>query len=125
MFIINSLGKINYKSFIAIEVLLKPDPLEDEVSNRPEYIYKYRFCYAYGAYHAFSMVTCGTIALKHTSAIFIPGARKPGYARGMGCIPTNTFKDALKEAEKYVGKNPRILLLPGCFVKPGFHLFKK
>jgi len=34
-------------------------------------------------------------------------------------------KDALREAEKYVGKNPRILVLPGCFVKPGFHLFKK
>lgn len=98
---------------------------EDEVSNKPEYIYKYRFAYSYGAYHAFSMVTCGTIALKHTSAIFIPGARKPGYARGMGCIPTNTFKDALRETEKYIGKNPRILMLPGCFVKPGFHLFRK
>jgi len=98
---------------------------EDEICNRPEYIYKYRFAYAYGAYHAFSMVACGTIALKHTSAIFIPGARKPGYARGMGCIPTNTFKDALREAEKYVGKNPRILVLPGCFVKPGFHLFRR
>ncbi|MBA7493579.1 Lactate racemase [subsurface metagenome] len=98
---------------------------EDEVSSRPEYIYKYRFCYSYGAYHAFSMVACGTIALKHTSAIFIPGAHKPGYARGMGCIPTNTFEDALREAEKFVGKNPRILVLPGCFVKPGFHLFRK
>jgi len=97
----------------------------DEISNRPEYIYKYRFAYAYGAYHAFSMVSCGTIALKHTSAVFIPGARKPGYARGMGCIPTNTFKDALRESERYVGKSPRILVLPGCFVKPGFHLFRK
>jgi hypothetical protein len=98
---------------------------EDEVSNRPEYIYKYRYAYAYGAYHAFSMVTCGTIALRHTSKIFIPGARHPGYARGMGCEPTNSFKDALKESERYVGKNPRILVLPGCFVKPGFHLFRK
>lgn len=99
---------------------------EDEVANRPEYIYKYRFCYSYGAYHAFSMVTCGTITLKQTSAIFIPGARKSGYARGLGCIPTNTFKDALRESEKLFGKNPKILvLLSGCFVKPGFHLFKK
>jgi len=98
---------------------------EDEVSNKPEYIYKYRFAYGYHPYHAFSMVSCGTIALKHTSAVFIPGARKPSYARGMGCIPTNTFKDSLKLSEKYVGKNPRILVLPGCFVKPGFHLFRK
>lgn len=98
---------------------------EEEISNKPEYIYKYRFAYGYHPYHAFSMVSCGTIALKHTSAIFIPGVRKPGYARGMGCIPTNTFKDALKQAEKYVGKNPRTLVLPGCFTKPGFHLFRK
>ncbi len=97
----------------------------EEVSNRPEYIYKYRYGYAYGAFHGFSMVSCGSIAHNHTSAIYITGAREPGYARGMGCIPTNTFKDALKDSERYVGKNPRILVLPGVFVKPGFHLFKK
>lgn len=98
---------------------------EDEVSNKPEYIYKYRFAYGYHPFHAFSMVTCGTIALKHTSAVFMPGAGKPGYARGMGCIPTNTFEDALRATEKFVGKNPKILVLPECFVKPGFHLFRK
>jgi len=97
----------------------------EEVSNRPEYIYKYRYGYAYGAFHGFSMVSCGSIAHNHTSAIYIVGAREPGYARGMGCIPTNTFKDALNTSEKYVGKNPKILVLPGCFVKPGFHIFKK
>jgi len=98
---------------------------EDEISNNPDYIYKYRFAYGYHPFHAFSMVVCGTIALKHTSAIFIPGARRPGYARGMGCISTNTFKDALRAAGKYVGKDPRILVLPRCFVEPGFHLFRK
>jgi lactate racemase len=97
----------------------------DEVSNRPEYIYKYRYAYAYGAFHGFSMVSCGSIAHNHTSAIFIAGAREPGYARGMGCIPKDNFKDSLTAAEKYVGKHPRILVLPGVFVKPGFHTFRK
>lgn len=98
---------------------------EEEISNNPEFIYKYRYAYGYGAFHAFSMVYCGTIALKHTSAIFIVGARKPGYARAMGCKPVKNFEEALKEAKKYVGGDPNILVLPECFVKPGFHLFKK
>lgn len=98
---------------------------EEEISNNPEFIYKYRFAYGYGAFHAFSMVYCGTIALKHTRAIFIVGARKPGYARSMGCKPTKNFEEALKEAEKYVGRDPNILVLPECLLKPGFHLLKK
>jgi len=64
-------------------------------------------------------------AHNHSSAVFIAGAREPGYARGMGCIPINTLKDSLKAAEKNVGKNPRILVLPGVFTKPGFHIFRK
>ncbi len=98
---------------------------EDEISNDPEDIYKYRFAYAYHPFHALSMVSMGAIALKHTSAIFIVGAREPGYARAMGCQPKNTFEDALREAKKYVGKDPNILVLPQCFLKPGFHLYKK
>lgn len=98
---------------------------EDEISHDPEDIYKYRYAYAYHPFHALSMVSMGGIALKQTSAIFIPGARKPGYARAMGCIPTNTFSEALKRAEKYVGKNPRILVLPEFFLKVAVHLKRK
>ncbi|WP_338833072.1 Lactate racemase [Moorella humiferrea] len=98
---------------------------EDEIAYDPEYIYKYRYAYGYHPFHALSMVSMGGVALKHTSAIFIPGARKPGYARAMGCIPTNTFADALKQAEKYVGKNPRILVLPETFLKVAVHLKRK
>lgn len=98
---------------------------EDEIANDPGFIYKYRYAYAYHPFHALSMVSMGGVALKHTSAIFIPGAREPGFARGMGCIPTNTFADALRQAEKYVGKNPRILVLPETFLKVSVHLKAK
>jgi hypothetical protein len=99
--------------------------IEEEVCTNPEFIYKYRFAYGYGPFHPFSMVSCGAIALKHTSAIFIVGARKPEYAIAMGCKPTKDFEEALREAKRYVGENPNILVLPECFLKPGFHLFKK
>jgi len=98
---------------------------EDEITHDPEDIYKYRYAYAYHPFHALSMVSMGGVALKRTSAVFIPGARKPGYVRAMGCIPTNTFADALKRAEKYVGKNPRILVLPENFLKVSVHLKRK
>ncbi|MEA4826695.1 MAG: lactate racemase domain-containing protein, partial [Clostridium sp.] len=98
---------------------------EDDISNRPDYIYQYRHNYAYHPFHALSMVSMGGVALKHTSAIFAVGARAPRYARGMGMIPTNTFNDALKQAEKYVGKNPRILVIDSAFTKTAVHLKRK
>lgn len=98
---------------------------EDEIAHDPAYIYKYRYAYAYHPFHALSMVSMGGVALVRTSAVFVPGARKPGYARSMGCIPTGTFSGALKAAEKYVGKNPRILVLPESFLKVSVHLKRK
>jgi lactate racemase len=71
------------------------------------------------------MVSCGTIAHNLTSAIFITGAREPGFAMRMGCIPKDNFKDSLTAAEKYVGTHTRILVLPVVFVKPRFHTFRK
>jgi nickel-dependent lactate racemase len=95
---------------------------EDELSHDPEDIYKYRYAYAYHPFHALSMLSMGGVALNNTSAIFIPGARAGGYARSMGTIPTNTFEDALKQAEKYVGKNPRILVQEKAFTAVSVHL---
>lgn len=95
---------------------------EDELARDPQGIYRYRFDYAYHPGHALSMVSMGAIALQRTSTIFIPGARSPAYARGMGCIPTKTFDQALQQAERYVGKNPRILVVPEAFRAAGVHL---
>lgn len=96
---------------------------EEMVSNREEYIYKYRYGYAYHPFHGFSMMYMGEVASHYTSAIYMPGARKPGYARSMGIIPTKTFDEALKDAERFVGKNPRIMVLPGYLKMVPPHLF--
>ena len=99
---------------------------EDElVEGEPGAIFKYRFEYAYHPGHPLSMVTMGAIAHQRTSAVIMPGARKPGYARGVGCIPTRDFTEGMQLAERYVGKKPRILVVPEAFRSVGVHLHMK
>jgi nickel-dependent lactate racemase len=98
---------------------------KDEFANNPEYIYKYRYGFGYHPFHAFSMVSCGTVALKNTKRVYIPGAMKPKYARGMECKPTNNFEEALEDAKQYVGNNPRVLVLPETFERVSVHLRNK
>lgn len=88
---------------------------EPELTSDADAIFRYRHDYAYHPGHSLSMVSMGAIAQQHTSAIYIPGATAPGYARAMGCIPTSTFADALQRAERHIGKNPRILAIPGAY----------
>ena len=71
------------------------------------------------------MISCGHIAEEKCAAVYIVGAQEPGYARGMGMKTRATFEEALKDAEKYVGKNPRILALPKTFKTTSVHLMMK
>jgi lactate racemase len=91
-------------------------------ANKPDYISKYRYSYGYHPYHAFSMVACGHIAEMHSDAVYIVGAYEPGYARAMGMKTRATFAEALKDAERYTGPNPKILALPKCFKTAAVHL---
>ncbi len=90
--------------------------------NNQDYIDKYRFKYSYHPFHPFSMVSCGQIAHIHCSAVYIVGAYEPGYARGMEMKPRKTFADALRDAERFVGDEPKILALPRTFRTAGVHL---
>jgi len=91
-------------------------------AKNQEYIDKYRFKYGYHPFHALSMISCAHIVEKHSSAIYIVGAYEPGYARSMGMKTRATFADALKDAEKYTGPNPKILALPKTFRTAAVHL---
>ncbi len=91
-------------------------------ASKQEYIQQYRFNYGYHPYHAFSMISCGHITEMHTLAAYIVGAFEPGYARGMGLKTRAAFGEALEDAKRYVGPNPKILALPRTFKTPGVHL---
>ena len=85
---------------------------EEDIANRPEYIYKHRHAYAYHPFHGFSMIYFGGVALRKAKVVYVIGAKEPGYARGMGCLTRATFESAMADAAKYVGKEPNILVLP-------------
>ena len=93
--------------------------------SKREYIDKYRYNFGYHPYHAFSMIACGHVAHMHCAAITIVGAYEPGYARAMGMKTRATFAEALADAERYVGKDPKILALPRTFKTAGVHLMMK
>ena len=91
--------------------------------QRQDYIDKYRFAGAFHPYHGFSMMSCGHIAEMNTAAIYIVGAKEPGWARGMGLKTRATLEEALSDAKKkYVGDNPSILALPRTFRLSAVHL---
>lgn len=95
-------------------------------ANNEEYIRKYRYTGAFHPFHGFSMMSCGHLAESNTSAIYIVGAREPGYARGMGLKTRATFEEALEDAKKkFVGDNPNILALPLTFKTAAVHLCMK
>lgn len=91
--------------------------------HNEDFIKRYRFNWGFHPYHCFSMVSCGHIAEKHCSAVYIVGAQEPGYARAMGMKTRATFEEALADAKKkYVGEEPNILALPRTFKTAGVHL---
>ena len=90
--------------------------------SKQEYVDKYRFNFGYHAYHPFSMISCGHIAEMYTTATYIVGAYEPGYARSMGMKTRSTFAEALEDAKRYVGDDPKILALPRTFRTAGVHL---
>jgi nickel-dependent lactate racemase len=95
-------------------------------ATNEEYIRMYRYGNAFHPFHGFSMISCGHIAEMNTSAIYITGAKEPGYARGMGLKTRATIEEALEDAKKkYVGPNPNILALPLTFKTTAVHLCMK
>jgi len=95
-------------------------------ATNEEYIRKYRFANAFHPFHGFSMMSSGHLAEKNTAAIYLVGAEKPGYARGMGLKTRATFEEALEDAQrKYVGERPNILALPKAFRTAAVHLAMK
>lgn len=86
-----------------------------KISTNNEYLYGYSNRYTYHPFHAMSMTSGGAVPFKWCSEIYLVGAQKPGYARGMGYRTLSTVEDALRDVERHVGKNPRILCTPECF----------
>lgn len=109
-----------------MNILPDMDRLGEYYATNEEYIRKYRFTNAFHPFHGFSMISCGHIAEMNTSAIYITGAKEPGYARAMGLKTRATIEEALEDAmKKYTGDKPNILALPLTFKTASVHLCMK
>lgn len=109
-----------------MNILPDMDKYGEYFATNAEYIRKYRYTGAFHPYHGFSMMSCGHLAEKNTSAIYIVGAQEPGIARSMGLKTRATFEEALEDAKrKYVGDTPNILALPLAFKLSAVHLCMK
>ena len=117
-----------FEQFKHDEMNILPDMnrLGEYYATDEEYVRMYRYANAFHPFHGFSMISCAHIAEMKTSAIYITGAKDPGYARAMGFKTRATIEEALADAmRKYTGGQPNILALPLTFKTASVHLCMK
>jgi nickel-dependent lactate racemase len=90
----------------------------DSFCNKQEYIYKYRYEYAYPPIHSLIMVPHFEILRRFAKHIIIAGEVNPGVIRDAGGIPARNFDEALSEAKEIVGNHAEILVLPRYHYDP-------
>lgn len=96
------------------------------IARDVDYLFKYSNQYTYHPFHAMSMTSGGAVPAQRCSEMIMVGAKAPKYARGMGWNTVATFDEAMKQAERYVGKNPRVLCTPEALSGGvGVHLHAK
>ncbi|MFH1479907.1 MAG: lactate racemase domain-containing protein [Pseudomonadota bacterium] len=84
----------------------------DAFCNNPDYLYKYRYEYAYSPIHSIFMMANIEILQKVARQTIFAGEVNPGLIREIGAIPSRDFDEALALAKEIVGGNPNILVLP-------------
>ncbi len=68
------------------------DLFEEDFAHRPEYIYKYRFCYAYHLVRAPFVLYNYYVTTEHVSKVFIAEAQDPKVIRHMSFEPTKMLR---------------------------------
>ncbi|MGD2271678.1 MAG: lactate racemase domain-containing protein [Desulfobacterales bacterium] len=86
------------------------DLFEEDFSHRPEYIYKYRFCYGFHPMHGI-MTTYPLKRLRHAGRIFVAGAENPALIQHLGFEPAQTVEAAIEKAQGIHGKDASIVFV--------------
>jgi len=93
----------------------------DAFANNPEYLYKYRYEYAYSPVHGILMVQSMDTLKRVARQTIFAGDVNPGVIRETGAIPARNFDEALAKAAEIIGKDVKdteILVLPSYFHDP-------
>jgi len=86
------------------------DVFEDDFANRPDYIYKYRFCHGFHPMHGI-MTTYPLKRLRHASKVFVAGAEHPKLIEHLGFEPTGPVEEAIEKAKDIHGKDASIVFV--------------
>jgi hypothetical protein len=86
------------------------DIFEADFAHRPEYIYKYRYCYGFHPMHGL-MTTYPLRRLQHTAGVIVAGAERPSMVRHVGFKPANTVEEAVAMAREIHGKDASIAFI--------------
>jgi len=80
------------------------DLFEEDFAHRPEYIYKYRYCYGFHPVHGI-MTTYPLKRLQHAARVFVAGAEAPALIEHLGFEPTASVEEAIAKAQSIHGKD--------------------
>jgi hypothetical protein len=83
----------------------------DDYAHRPEYVYGYRYGFAYHGAHPFFMWNSTGIARRHLSKIYFAGVEDTEAAARCGFEAFATVEDAIQAAEAELGRAASITLL--------------
>ena len=84
------------------------DLFEEDFAHRPEYIYKYRFCYGFHPIHGI-MATYPLKRLKHAARIFVARAQNPSLVTHLGFESQESVESAIARAETTQGRGASII----------------
>ena len=111
----------------AIELYAKLDRNIDDLFDRyaldflhrPEYIYKYRFCWGHHPIHAFWLLAAEQYVFDQASQVIFAGAPDSLPLRQMGITPAPDLETAIRMAKERIGPKPDITVLPRCSKRMG------
>lgn len=87
------------------------DLFEEDFSHRPDYLYKYRYCYGFHPMHGL-MTTYPLKRLRHASHVIVAGAENPAEIhRTLGFDTAQNVESALEKAQEYHGGDATIVFV--------------
>lgn len=87
------------------------DIFEEDFAHRPDYIYKYRYCYGFHPMHGL-MTTYPLKRLRHAENVIVAGAENPSdIRRALGFDTDGSVKEAVAKAIEYQGKDASMVFV--------------
>ena len=86
------------------------DQFEEDFANRPDYLFKYRYCYSFHPVHGL-MASYPLRRMKHIGQVIVAGAKDPDLIRHAGFVPAPSIEAAVEMAEATHGRSCNVTFI--------------